>query len=231
MSVHAAVSHRCTVFDREGNGIGNRTDSIRLCTVAPEWGFPAALRHAVRTAIVRTGIPNPSALQSLLVEPQPGPTHSPLDIYTLLETQFLHTTPHKDIILAQMANAATLSIDVKRAFWAAPAVYAVLMKGFSRAMRVVKKELKRDVNVEGQVVSADRVLPDLPWPFAKELCPAVRRCEQGDDVGEAPQPAPVDECAVETAVSVWARTMDLLKAMLFDGELVPKRRLAVSEIR
>ncbi|KAJ3164695.1 hypothetical protein HDU88_005129 [Geranomyces variabilis] len=234
MSVHATISHRCAVSD----GIGNRTESIRLCTVAPEWGFPAALRHAVRTAIVRTGAPNPSALHTQLIPPRPGPAHSPLEVYTLIKARFLHV-PYDDnddndgatplLLLAQMANAATLSIDVKRAFWAEPAVYAVLMKRFLRAMRVIGTRMRKRAKEEKVVMAALRVVPELPWPFAKELCPAVRRCERGGAV-DVPPLAGADECAVESAVRYAARTMDLLTAMLFDGELVPKRRLAASDI-
>ncbi|KAI8588090.1 hypothetical protein BDZ88DRAFT_423091 [Geranomyces variabilis] len=263
MSVHATISHRCAVSDGTGNGIGNRTgkceklppsffdslaiplcaeqtlvplkkDSIRLCTVAPEWGFPASLRHAVRTAVVRTGAPNPSALHTQLIPPRPGPTHSPLEVYTLIEARFLHAQYDNDdatplLLLAQMANAATLSIDVKRAFWAEPSVYAVLMKGFLRAMRVIGTRARKREKEGKVVMAALRVVPEMPWPFAKELCPAVRRCERGEAVDVLPLPG-ADGCTVEAAVRYAARTMDLLTAMLFDGELVPKRRLAASEI-
>ncbi|KAJ3153485.1 hypothetical protein HDU89_000512 [Geranomyces variabilis] len=225
----------------QGMGLGTvqlqcyRQDLIRLCTVAPEWAFPAALRHAVRTAVVRTGAQNPSALHTQLIPSRPGPAHSPLEVYTLIKARFLHA-PYDDdndatplLLLAQMANTATLSIDVKRAFWAEPAVYAVLMKGFLRAMRVIGTRVRKREKQEKVVIAALRVVPEMPWPFAKELCPAVRRCERGEAVDVSPLPG-ADGCAVEAAVRYAARTMDLLTAMLFDGELVPKRKMAASDI-
>ncbi|KAJ3158788.1 hypothetical protein HDU86_002469 [Geranomyces michiganensis] len=176
--------------------------------------------------------------------------HAPLEIYTLLESRLLHTkgaaTTAAISILKQLATVATLCIDVKRAFWNSRALYKVLMSGFRKAVRVLARDGKGRVegSTAAEVVmgigegdnrkaaAVQVAAAVLPWPFAKELCPADRQCVRNNKSRnthkQRPEAARVDEHAVRSALMHASRTMDLLTAVLFDGDLVPKRRLAVS---